>query len=87
MPSWACRARCDPSNANGLVTTPTVEGPDLVLGDFGDHRRRAGAGASALAGGDKHHVGALQRLLDFVARLGGGTLSDIRVGAGPQPFC
>ena len=42
---------------------------DLVLGDLGDHRRGARAGAAALAGGDEDHVGALERLLDVVARL------------------
>ena len=42
-----------PSNSNGLVTTPTVRMP-MLLGDAGDHRRRAGAGAAAHAGGDEH---------------------------------
>ncbi len=54
---------------------------DLVLGDLGDHRRGAGAGAAALAGGDEDHVGALERLLDLVARLGRRALADVRVRA------
>src|SRR4051794_14766885 len=54
---------------------------DLVLGDLGDHGGRARAGAAALAGGDEHHVRALERLLDVVARLRGGALADLRVGA------
>ncbi len=54
---------------------------DLVLGDLGDDRRRAGAGAAALARGDEDHVGALERLLDLVARLGRGRKADVRVGA------
>ena len=57
---------------------------DLVLGDLGDHRRGARAGAAALAGGDEHHVRALERLLDVVARLGRRALPDLRVGAGAQ---
>ena len=57
---------------------------DLVLGDLGDHRRGAGAGAAALAGGDEDHVGALERLLDVVARLGGRAVADLRVGAGAE---
>jgi hypothetical protein len=54
MPSCAWRARCVPSNVNGL------------------------------AGRDEHHVCALQRLLDVVARLGGRALPDVRVGAGAE---
>ena len=57
---------------------------DLVLGDLGDHGRGAGAGAAALARGDEDHVGALERLLDVVARLGRGALPDLRVGAGAE---
>ena len=38
-----------------------ADGQDALLaGDPGDHRRRAGAGAAAHAGGDEHHVRALQ---------------------------
>jgi hypothetical protein len=57
---------------------------DLVLGDLGDHRRGAGARAPALAGGDEDHVGALQRLLDVVARLGCRAEADLGVGARAQ---
>ena len=59
---------------------------DLVLGDLGDHRRGAGAGAAALAGGHEHHVGALQRLLDVVARLRRGAVTDVRIRAGAEPL-
>src|SRR4051794_2962569 len=58
--------------------------PDLVLGDLGDDRRRAGTRAAALAGGDEDHVGALERLLDVVTRLGGRALADLRVRARPE---
>ena len=50
-------------------------------GDLGDDRRAAGAGAAALAGGDEHHVGALQHLFDLVAVVLGGLAADLGVGA------
>ena len=53
-------------------------------GDLGDDRRAAGAGATALAGGDEHHVGALEDLLDLVAVLLGGLAADFRVAAGAE---
>ena len=84
IPSWAWRARWVPSNENGRVTHADGQGADLVLGDLGDDRRGAGAGAAALAGGDEHHVRALERLLDLVARLGRRALTDVRVGAGAE---
>src|SRR5207244_12857301 len=59
---------------------------DLLLGDLGDHRRRAGARAAALAGGDEYHVGALERLLDVVAALRRGAAADLRVGARAEPL-
>ncbi len=65
------------NNANG-------QRADLVLGDLGDHGRRAGAGAAALARGDENHVSTLQRLLDVVARLGRGAEADLGVGAGAE---
>src|SRR5207342_3406425 len=41
-----------------------ADGQRLQLtAELGDDRRSAGAGASALAGGDEDHVGALERLL------------------------
>ena len=52
--------------------------------ELGDDRRRARAGAAALAGGDEDHVGALQRLLQLVAALLRGGLADGRVGAGAE---
>ncbi len=84
MPSVAERARCVPSKSNGTRDDADGQRADLVLGDLGDHGRGAGAGAAALAGGDEHHVGALQRLLDVVARLRGGGEADLGVGAGAE---
>ena len=81
MPCSACSARLEPSNSNGRVTTPTVSAPISSRGDLGDDRRSAGAGAAALAGGDEHHVRALERLLDLVVALLGGGEADVRVGA------
>ena len=69
-PLSACTARRRPSNVNGRVTTPIVSAAEAA-GDLGDDRRPAGARAAALAGGDEHHVGALDHLLDlFVVGLG-----------------
>ena len=84
MPSSACRARCEPSNTNGRVTTPTVSAPISFLAISAIDGRGAGAGAAALAGGDEDHVRALERFLDLVARLGGGAVADVRVGAGAE---
>ena len=86
MPSWAWRWRCAPSKRERARDDADGERADLVLGDLGDHRRGAGAGAAALAGGDEDHVGALERLLDVVARLGRGALADLRVGARAEPL-
>ena len=55
-----------------------------VLGDLGDDRRGAGAGAAAHAGGDEDHVGVLERLVDLLRVLLGGALTDARVGAGAE---
>ena len=49
-----------------------------------DDRRRAGAGAAALAGGDEDHVRAAQRALDLVVALLGGAAADLGVGAGAE---
>src|SRR5205814_4054193 len=57
---------------------------DLVLGDLRHDRGRSGAGAAALARRDEDHVGALERLLDVVARLSRRAEPDLRVGAGPE---
>ena len=55
-----------------------------LLGDARDHRRRAGAGAAAHAGGDEQHVRALDRLADAVDRLLGRGLAGFRLGAGAE---
>ena len=55
-----------------------------LAGDGGDDGRAAGAGAAALAGGDEHHVGAAQQLLDLVLGVLGGLAADLGVGAGAE---
>ena len=55
------------------------------LGDLGDDRRGTGPGAAALAGGDEHHVGALEHLLDLLAVLLGRLATDLGVAAGAEP--
>ena len=50
----------------------------------GDHRRRAGAGAAAHAGGDEQHVRAVDRLADPVDRFLGGGAAGFRLGAGAE---
>jgi hypothetical protein len=56
----------------------------LRLADLGDHRSGAGAGAAALAGGDEHHVGAAEDLLDLGADVLGGLAADLGVRAGAE---
>src|ERR1700686_4790045 len=60
------------------------ERADLVLGDLSDHRSRPGTRSPALARGDEHHVGALQCLLDVIARLRGGAKTHFGIGAGAE---
>ena len=55
-----------------------------LLGQLRDHRRGAGAGAAAHAGGDEHHVGAVERLADALAVLERGLAADFGIGAGAQ---
>ena len=76
-----------PSKSNGLVTTPTDSAPELAR-DAPDHRRAAGAGAAAHAGGDEHHVGAGRdsSRIALGVLLGGGA-ADLRLGAGAEPLC
>jgi hypothetical protein len=49
-------------------------------GRRGDDGRRTGAGAAAHAGGDEHHVGAVEQLQDFGQRL----LSRLTADLGPR---
>ncbi len=84
MPSRAWVIRRVPSNSNGLVTTPTVSAPISSLAISAIIGGGSGAGAAALAGGDEDHVGALQRLLDVVARLGRSACPHLGVGAGAE---
>ena len=68
-----------------MVTTPTVRMPSF-LRDPGDHRRGAGAGAAAHAGGDEHHVRAGEVVADLVDHLLGGGAPDLGLRAGAEPF-
>ena len=64
-----------------------ADGEDpLVAGGAGDDRRRARAGAAAHAGGDEHHVRAVQVIGDLVDRFFGGGAADLRLGAGTETF-
>ena len=76
-------ARRLPSKSNGLVTTPTVRMLRSAR-HARDHRRRAGAGAAAHAGGDEHHVRAIQVAIQLVRRLFGRGAPDLRLGAGAE---
>ena len=55
-----------------------------LAGEAGDDRGGAAAGATAGAGGDEDHVGALQQALDLVLLLEGGAVADLGVGAGAE---
>ena len=59
-----------------------ADGQDAeFLGDLGHDRRGAGAGALAHAGGDEHHVGALQRGTDVATRRLRRCAAGLGVGA------
>ena len=49
-----------------------------------DNGRRTGAGTTAHAGGDEHHVGTVEKLQDFRQRLFRGLATDFGTGAGAQ---
>ena len=51
-----------------------------------DHRRSAGAGAAAHAGGDEHHVRACKMIADLVDHLFGGRAPDFGLRAGAEAF-
>ncbi len=55
-----------------------------LLGDLRNHRRRAGAGAAAHAGGDEQHVAALDHLDDAIAIFHRRLTTDLGIGAGAQ---
>ena len=57
-----------------------------LLGAARHDRRRAGAGAAAHAGGDEHHVRALQMIADLVDHLLGGRAPDLGLRAGAETF-
>src|ERR1035441_98070 len=54
------------------------------LGEGGDDRRGAGAGAAAETGGDEDHVGALQEFDDLIGVLERGLAADLGVGTGAE---
>ena len=83
MPCSACTERRRPSKRERPGDDADGERAD-ALGDLGDDRRAAGAGAAALAGGDEHHVGALEHLFDLVAVRLGGLPADLGVAAGAE---
>src|SRR4029079_6325067 len=56
----------------------------LLLGDLGDDRRGARARPAAEAGGDEHHVRALEGLGDLLAVLLGRALPDRGVATGAE---
>ena len=59
------------------------EDADFARG-LGDHRRGAGAGAAAHAGGDEHHVRSGEVIADLVDRLHGGGAADIGLRSGAE---
>ncbi|MNZ75477.1 hypothetical protein D3C78_939550 [compost metagenome] len=76
-----------PASLEGERTGDHRHGEDAhFLGHLGDDRRRTGAGAAAHAGGDEHHVGALQHLGDALAVLQRGLAADVGIGAGTEPL-
>ena len=58
-----------------------------VLGDLRHYRRRPGAGAAAHARRDEHHIGALQRVFQLLARLFGRGAPALRVAADAEAAC
>jgi len=58
-----------------------------AFGYLGDDRRRTSARAPAFAGGDEHHVGAAERLLDVLAVIGRGLSADLGIAARAQAPC
>jgi hypothetical protein len=82
-PLSALVMRRPPSQSNGLVTTP--DGQDAhLLGHARDHRRGAGAGAAAHAGGDEQHVRARDRLADALHGQLRALAALVRLAAGAQ---
>ena len=74
-----------PFEGEGLRHHRDHQGADLAR-QVGDDRRRAGAGAAAEAGGDEHHVGAVERLEDLLGVLERRLRADLRIGAAPSPL-
>ena len=83
MPCSACCAAAAALEAERPRHDADRERLELAR-ELGDDGRRTGAGAAALAGGDEDHVGALERLLQLVAALHPGGVTDDRIGAGAE---
>ncbi len=54
--------------------------------EIGDHGRRAAAGAAAEAGGDEHHVRAVERFEDFLGVLERRLAADLGIRARAEPL-
>ncbi len=70
--AWTARS------ASGTGATPSTPTRVRVARSS---RRGPASDPSALTGGDEHHVGALERLLDLVPALVGGAVAHLGVGA------
>ena len=83
IPASAERVRRDAFERERLGND--ADGQDaLVARGLGDHRRSAGAGAAAHAGGDEAHVRAFQRALDIFQRFLSRGASDFRPRTGAE---
>jgi hypothetical protein len=71
-----------PSKVNGLGDGDR-QGTGVAR-QVADHRRGAGAGAAAHAGGDEHHVGAFDHLDQLVGALDRRLVRGFRVGSGAE---
>ena len=64
-----------------------ANGEDALLAcGAGHHRRTAGTGSAAHAGGDEHHMTAFEMFDNFVDRLLGGGAPDIGLRPGAEPL-
>ena len=64
-----------------------ADGQDAALARaLGDDRRRAGAGAAAHAGGDEHHVGAVEVLADLGADSSAADMPTSGWAPAPRPW-
>src|SRR4030095_18034 len=83
MPASAVRMRRWPSKWNGFVITATG-GVATSRAGLAIHRRGAGAGAAAHAGGDEHHVGAREMITNLVDDFLCCGSADVRLRTGAE---